>query len=219
MVTFSPDHSAAVGLAIFSGFAFLNALVLLVASTLVYPAGRRWPAVAPRRPVRRRGIGRRHRAAPHDHRCSSSSSSPGRSRAGSSRRSRARAALRELAGRIQTADAARSESRDGLTDRHPHAGARPRAAARADAVRPAVHDRRRRRDIHPHRHHHRRRHLRRLRRDRRRLPRDRGVLAAQGASPARHDRGPPRRAVAGQSRTRRPCSRRASARDDKKGPA
>ena len=46
MVTFSPDHSAAVGLSIFSGFAFLNALVLLVASKAVYPAGRRWPAVA-----------------------------------------------------------------------------------------------------------------------------------------------------------------------------
>jgi len=45
MVTFSPDHSAAVGLAIFSGFAFLNALVLLVASKAVYPPGRRWPSV------------------------------------------------------------------------------------------------------------------------------------------------------------------------------
>lgn len=45
MVTFSPDHSAAVGLAIFSGFAFLNALVLLIASRTTYPAGRRWPVV------------------------------------------------------------------------------------------------------------------------------------------------------------------------------
>lgn len=45
MVTFSPDHSAAVGLSIFSGFVLVNALILLVSAWLVYPAGRRWPAV------------------------------------------------------------------------------------------------------------------------------------------------------------------------------
>jgi len=44
-VTFSPDHSASVGLSIFSGFAFLSALVLIVASRVVYPAGQRWPAL------------------------------------------------------------------------------------------------------------------------------------------------------------------------------
>jgi MFS family permease len=45
MVTFSPDHSAAIGLSIFSGFAFASGLVLLAAAWLVYPAGRRWPSI------------------------------------------------------------------------------------------------------------------------------------------------------------------------------
>jgi uncharacterized membrane protein HdeD (DUF308 family) len=45
MITFSPDHSAAVGLSVFSGFAIATALVLLVAAWLVYPADHRWPAV------------------------------------------------------------------------------------------------------------------------------------------------------------------------------
>ena len=46
MITFSADHSASVGLAVFSGFAIATGLVLLLAVWLVYPAGRRWPAVA-----------------------------------------------------------------------------------------------------------------------------------------------------------------------------
>ena len=41
MVTFSPDHSAGVGLAIFSGWAIATALILLIAAWLVYPQGRR----------------------------------------------------------------------------------------------------------------------------------------------------------------------------------
>ncbi|GAA1466790.1 acyl-CoA synthetase [Microbacterium thalassium] len=41
MITFSPDHSAAVGLAVFSGFAIATGLVLLIALWLVYAAGRR----------------------------------------------------------------------------------------------------------------------------------------------------------------------------------
>ncbi|TQJ30300.1 acyl-CoA synthetase [Microbacterium sp. SLBN-146] len=45
MITFSPDHSAAVGLAVFSGFAIATGLVLLLSVWLVYPAGVRWPAV------------------------------------------------------------------------------------------------------------------------------------------------------------------------------
>ena len=45
MITFSPDHSAAVGMAVFSGFAIATALVLLLSIWLVYPAGRRWPLV------------------------------------------------------------------------------------------------------------------------------------------------------------------------------
>jgi len=45
MITFSPDHSAAVGLSVFSGFAIATALVLLIAAWLVYPSGRRWPPV------------------------------------------------------------------------------------------------------------------------------------------------------------------------------
>jgi hypothetical protein len=44
MVTFSPDHSAVVGMAVFSGFATTTGLVLLAAVWVVYPTGRRWPA-------------------------------------------------------------------------------------------------------------------------------------------------------------------------------
>ena len=46
MITFSPDHSAGVGAAVFSGFAIATGLVLLVSIWLVHPAGRRWPAAA-----------------------------------------------------------------------------------------------------------------------------------------------------------------------------
>jgi len=46
MITFSPDHSAGVGSAVFSGFAIATGLVLLLAVWLVYPKGRRWPAAA-----------------------------------------------------------------------------------------------------------------------------------------------------------------------------
>lgn len=45
MITFSPDHSAEVGLAVFSGFAIATGLVHLVSVWLVYPVRRRWPAV------------------------------------------------------------------------------------------------------------------------------------------------------------------------------
>jgi hypothetical protein len=44
MITFSPDHSALVGMSVFSGFAIATGLVLLLAVWLVYPAGSRWPA-------------------------------------------------------------------------------------------------------------------------------------------------------------------------------
>lgn len=46
MITFSPDHSALVGMSVFSGFAIATGLVLLLAVWLVYPTGRRWPAAA-----------------------------------------------------------------------------------------------------------------------------------------------------------------------------
>lgn len=42
MITFSPDHSAAVGLSVFSGFVLSTSLVLLLAAWLVFPAGQRW---------------------------------------------------------------------------------------------------------------------------------------------------------------------------------
>ncbi len=45
MVTFSPDHSANLGMSIFSGFAILTGMVFLLAAWFIYPAGRRWPAV------------------------------------------------------------------------------------------------------------------------------------------------------------------------------
>ncbi len=45
MITFSPDHSAAVGMAVFSGFAVATSLVLLLSAWLVFPAGQRWPSV------------------------------------------------------------------------------------------------------------------------------------------------------------------------------
>ena len=45
MITFSPDHSAAIGMAVFSGFAMATALVLLLSAWLVFPAGSRWPSV------------------------------------------------------------------------------------------------------------------------------------------------------------------------------
>lgn len=41
MVTFSSDHSAPVGMAIFSGFAMATALVLLISAWLIYRAGQR----------------------------------------------------------------------------------------------------------------------------------------------------------------------------------
>ncbi len=45
MITFSSDHSAAVGLSVFSGFALVSGFVLLLSVWLVFPAGSRWPAV------------------------------------------------------------------------------------------------------------------------------------------------------------------------------
>lgn len=45
MITFSIDHSAAVGVAVFSGFAVATALVLLLSVWLVFPAGQRWASV------------------------------------------------------------------------------------------------------------------------------------------------------------------------------
>lgn len=45
MITFSPDHSAAVGLSVFSGFVLTTGLVMIVSAWLVHPAGQRWPSV------------------------------------------------------------------------------------------------------------------------------------------------------------------------------
>lgn len=42
MITFSGDHSAAVGLSVFSGFAMATALVLLLSAWIVSPKGERW---------------------------------------------------------------------------------------------------------------------------------------------------------------------------------
>ena len=185
MVTFSPDHSAAVGLSIFSGFAFLNALVLLVASKAVYPAGRRWPAVV---------LGVLFAVA-------GLASSVAQLRsiimffviviawALTTGLIETIAGARGLraARREQTADPTRSESRDALT-----IGILTLVLGLVLLLVPTqyalrVHDRGRERDVHAHRDHHRRRDLRRLHGDRRGLPRDRGILAPQAASG--HDRG------------------------------
>ncbi|MCE0510712.1 MULTISPECIES: acyl-CoA synthetase [Microbacterium] len=45
MITFSSDHSAPVGLSVFSGFVFVTALIQLLAAWLVLPAGSRWPYI------------------------------------------------------------------------------------------------------------------------------------------------------------------------------
>lgn len=45
MITFSIDHSAGVGVAVFSGFAVATALVTFLAVWLVFRAGERWPSV------------------------------------------------------------------------------------------------------------------------------------------------------------------------------
>jgi hypothetical protein len=45
MVTFSPDHSAVIGLSVFSGFALASGLVLIGAGWFVYTVDTRWPSV------------------------------------------------------------------------------------------------------------------------------------------------------------------------------
>lgn len=45
MITFSVDHSAAYGLATFSGFAIATALVFAFGAWMAIPRGRRWPLV------------------------------------------------------------------------------------------------------------------------------------------------------------------------------
>ncbi|GAB6859663.1 acyl-CoA synthetase [Microbacterium xylanilyticum] len=45
MITFSADHSAIVGLSVFSGFALVTALIHIVAAWLVAPTGWRWPFI------------------------------------------------------------------------------------------------------------------------------------------------------------------------------
>lgn len=45
MITFSPDHSAAIGFAVFGGFAAASGFVLILAAWLVASAGGRWPFI------------------------------------------------------------------------------------------------------------------------------------------------------------------------------
>jgi len=45
MITFSSDHSALVGVTVFSGWAMATSLVLLLSAWLVFPAGGRWQTV------------------------------------------------------------------------------------------------------------------------------------------------------------------------------
>jgi len=46
MITFSPDHSAIVGMSVFSGFATATAIILFVGAWLAHPAGRRRAPIA-----------------------------------------------------------------------------------------------------------------------------------------------------------------------------
>lgn len=45
MITFSADHSASLGLSVFSGFALVSALIYVLAAWLAMPEGGRWPYV------------------------------------------------------------------------------------------------------------------------------------------------------------------------------
>ncbi|MFD5225973.1 acyl-CoA synthetase [Microbacterium sp. NPDC058342] len=45
MITFTPDHSAAVGMAVFGGFGIATGLVLILSAVIVFDEGRRWPMV------------------------------------------------------------------------------------------------------------------------------------------------------------------------------
>jgi len=45
MITFSSDHSAPLGVGVFSGFAIVTGIVFFMSAWVVYPKGRRWPAL------------------------------------------------------------------------------------------------------------------------------------------------------------------------------
>lgn len=45
MITFSPDHSATVGFAVFGGFVAASGIILIVAAWVVASAGGRWPFI------------------------------------------------------------------------------------------------------------------------------------------------------------------------------
>ena len=45
MITFSPDHSAAIGFAVFGGFVAASGFILILGAWLVASAGRRWPFI------------------------------------------------------------------------------------------------------------------------------------------------------------------------------
>lgn len=45
MITFSPDHSAAVGFSVFGGFAAASGFILILAAWVVASAGSRWPFI------------------------------------------------------------------------------------------------------------------------------------------------------------------------------
>ncbi|MGO2933324.1 acyl-CoA synthetase [Microbacterium sp.] len=45
MITFSPDHSAAIGFSVFGGFVAASGFILILGAWLVASAGRRWPFI------------------------------------------------------------------------------------------------------------------------------------------------------------------------------
>ena len=191
MVTFSPDHSAAVGLSIFSGFALATGLVLLAAGWWVYTVDTRWPSVVLGTLSVLAGLAggiAQLRTVTMFFVIVVAWAAPDRTRRSDHRRSRAARRARSAENGCRPHRIARRPDR-----RHPDARTRPRPAAGADAVRAGVHDRGCRRDVHAHRHHHRRRDLRRLRRDHRGVPGDRRILAAQVGGRGASTSTPPRR--------------------------
>ncbi len=194
MITFSSDHSAVVGLSVFSGFAIATGLVHLAAAWLVYPAGARWPSlllgIVTIIAGMAGGLQPLRTVSGFLAVVVSWAVVTGVIEAVAGIRGIRALRPRELksgevapwAGGPSPVVAPRSESRDAVVVGILTVIVGSRAAVRAERLRPAVHRRRGPPVVHPHGDHDRRRHLRRLRRDRRGVPGDRRLLPASAVS-------------------------------------